>query len=273
MKKRRYLTLLAAALLAVAPVATTATTLATHADVVKAEKYRSTPDPNATEIDFTAPTLRFEKYAMGGLQTIANWQRGVKVNHGKIMQNGDVLDFQDEEFYKNDRNGNPIMSWPLDWNNFTKEDKGTALIFVTIEGLHPHKKYTYLAQAPWHGKKGSGNYENGKLFWKTAEADDNGEIGDTDPGTPSGDESSSPIIKTQFAVGSKRKAVKRNYRVGTIDASSSRVRTYNSHGRFNHHYVYDQSNYKFNQRKVIKGKVYYKLYGRNNYVRANVIDF
>ena len=95
MKKRRYLTLLAAALLAVAPVATTATTLATHADVVKAEKYRSTPDPNATEIDFTAPTLRFEKYAMGGLQTIANWQRGVKVNHGKIMKNGDVLDFQD----------------------------------------------------------------------------------------------------------------------------------------------------------------------------------
>ena len=246
MKKRGYLTLVTAALLTVAPVATTATTLVTHAQVVKADS--GEPDSDAIKLvaSLRKPVLH--------LKPGDNWDEdklasNIKLNHGKVQ----YVSSLGISTYKRKKNGH------MDWNNPVYEtdlkngDEGVVVVTYSANGLKSHADYTYLSQVD----------DSGNLAWIT---------GTTYSGGDTPDEGA-PAVKMPFVVGSKRKATKRNYRVGTIDAEGSRVRTYNSRGKFNHHYVYDQSSYKFNQRKVIKGKVYYKLYGKNIYVRVNVINF
>lgn len=243
MKERRYLTLLTAALLAVAPVATTATTLATHVGVVKADSGELDSDAIKLTASLRKPVLHLQP---GDSWDDAKLAANIKLNHGKAQ-------YLSDSTYKRKKNGR------MDWNNPVSEtelkngDEGVVVLTYVANGLKSNTDYTYLSQVD----------DSGNLAWVT----------ETTYGGGDTSYDGQPAVKMPFIVGSKRKATKRNYRVGTIDASSSRVRTYNSHGRFNHHYVYDQSNYKFNQKKVIKGKAYYKLYGRNSYVRANVIDF
>lgn len=47
-----------------------------------------------------------------------------------------------------------------------------------------------------------------------------------------------------------------------------RIRVYGSNGKFAKKYVYGSKTYKFSQKKTIKGNVYYKIAGKNLWVRA-----
>lgn len=47
-----------------------------------------------------------------------------------------------------------------------------------------------------------------------------------------------------------------------------RIRVYGSNGKFAKKYVYGSKTYKFSQKKTIKGQVYYKIAGKNLWVRA-----
>lgn len=243
MNRRICLTLITATLLAVAPVA--ATTLTTYAQVVKAD----TGEPDSNAIKLTAslrkPVLHLNPGDNWDEDKLAN---NIKLNHGKVQ----YVITNTVYTYKKNKDGQIDWDTPVYETDLKNGDEGVVVASYEVEGLKPDTNYTFLTQVD----------DSGNLTWTTETS--NGEYSPVD---------TNPAVKMPFVVGSKKKATKHNYRVGTIDASSSRVRTYNSHGRFNHHYIYDQHNYKFNQRKVIKGKVYYKLYGKNRYVRANVIEF
>lgn len=173
----------------------------------------------------------------------------IKLNHGKVQ----YVITNTVYTYKKNKDGQIDWDTPVYETDLKNGDEGVVVVTYSANGLKSNADYTSLSQVD----------DSGNLAWIT---------GTTYSGGDTPDEGA-PAVKMPFVVGSKRKATKRNYRVGTIDAEGSRVRTYNSRGKFNHHYVYDQSSYKFNQRKVIKGKVYYKLYGKNIYVRVNVINF
>lgn len=271
MKKRKYLSIITAALLTISPVV--ATTLASNTTVVKAASTEEGKTITFTKV----PTLRFKVGADEGLQTIADWLKGVKVSDGYIDATGNVLDFSDQGFYKNDANGNPIMDWPLDWNDFKRGDEGTALIYVPIKGLKPLTHYRVLCQKPWHGKKGNGNFQNGALYWRTMKTDLDGEL-NSEFGSPTSDESSIPVIKAHFVVGSKKVAKKSSTvkvsKKGYVDVRrNKKVRTYTSTGKFSKHYVYGHHTYKLNRKKHIKGHgICYKIYGKNQWIPAKYLD-
>ena len=270
MKKRKYLAIIAAPLLTISLVI--ATNFTAHSDVVKAAS-----DEAAETITFTkVPTLKFKVGAYQGFQTVADWLKGVKVSDGYVKATGDIGDFDDVKFYKNDANGEPMMDWPLDWNDFKNGDEGTALVYVRISRLKPLTYYRVLCQKPWHGKKGNVYFQNGALYWRNMETDTYGDLWSVG-GTPSSDEPSCPVIKAHFVVGSKKKAVKKSKaksyrRVYVKVRKNRRVRTYTSSGRFSKHYVYGHHTYKVNSKKHVRRHgTCYKIYGKNQWIPAKYL--
>lgn len=252
----------ASALLAVAPIATVTTNIATTQTV------KAASEENVEKIYFTkVPTLKFKKNAEGGLQTIADWLKGVKVNEGYI-ESGDVGDFEANTFYKNDKHGEPIMDWQLDWSNFRNGDKGTALVYVEVKGLKPDTEYKVLVQADAPSDEYS--IRKGKLEWRLMKTDNHGNLGTLDNEYGS---YGYPVIKTQFVVGNKTASKISAKGYVNTRKRNSRVRTYTSTGRFSKHYVYGHHTYRLNQKKNISGLgLCYKIYGKNQWIPASKLS-
>lgn len=69
------------------------------------------------------------------------------------------------------------------------------------------------------------------------------------------------------------KKAKKNYVLATVKGRKNhKVRVYLENGKFAKKYVYGQKTYKLAEKKTIKGKTYYRIYGKKLWVRANKID-
>lgn len=78
------------------------------------------------------------------------------------------------------------------------------------------------------------------------------------------------IRASDILVGSKKSAVtKVNIKAKIKGKKNKKIRTYTSTGKLTKKYVYGKKTYKFTQRKTIKGKVYYKLNSKNQWVPAS----
>ncbi|NRO83420.1 hypothetical protein IMAU20062_01932 [Lactobacillus helveticus] len=133
--------------------------------------------------------------------------------------------------------------------------EGVIVVNLSLEKLNPNTTYSYLT-----------NTDNGDLVKIEHVTTSNG-FTDLDY---------NPAIKIPFVIGSKRVKIfsKKNYHKGKIAGRYNRhVKIYSYTAKFAHKYVYGGHIYKFNTRRTIKGKVYYKIYGKKQYVRANYIEF
>ena len=69
------------------------------------------------------------------------------------------------------------------------------------------------------------------------------------------------------------KKAKKNYVLATVKGRKNhKVRVYLANGKFAKKYVYGQKAYKLAEKKTIKGKTYYRIYGKNLWVRASKIE-
>lgn len=79
------------------------------------------------------------------------------------------------------------------------------------------------------------------------------------------------IAKNEYVkvVNTMTEARKTNVRAIIKGRKNQKVRTYSSVGKFSHHYVYGKRSYKFTSKKNIKGKTYYKLSGKDEWILAS----
>lgn len=69
------------------------------------------------------------------------------------------------------------------------------------------------------------------------------------------------------------KKAKKSYVLAVVKGRKNhKVRVYLENGKFAKKYVYGQKTYKLAEKKTIKGKTYYRIYGKKLWVRANKID-
>ena len=69
------------------------------------------------------------------------------------------------------------------------------------------------------------------------------------------------------------KKAKKNYVLATVKGRKNhKVRVYLVNGKFAKKYVYGQKTYKFAEKKIIKGKTYYRIYGKKLWVRASDLN-
>lgn len=69
------------------------------------------------------------------------------------------------------------------------------------------------------------------------------------------------------------KKAKKNYVLAVVKGRKNhKVRVYLANGKFAKKYVYGQKTYKLAEKKTIKGKTYYRIYGKNLWVRASKIE-
>ncbi|MDB6262150.1 hypothetical protein ODV15_06190 [Lactobacillus amylovorus] len=233
MRKRKILGVVAAALLAVTPVTTTGITLIGHSNVVSA----------ATEIKLSSkkPYLRLAPGSSFDSFTIV---KDIKSNVGTVdyVENIDV--------YKKASNGDVKWGYPVHEEQLKPGTEGVIVVTVDVHDLK-NGSYTYMTKT---------------------------DAGDIVPTTE--DDmyyTRDAAIEIPFVVGSKKSnlvSTKRSSRTAVITGRyNNKVRTYTSRGKFAHHYVYSGHSYKFNVRRVIKGKTYFKLYGKRQYVRADKLKF
>lgn len=69
------------------------------------------------------------------------------------------------------------------------------------------------------------------------------------------------------------KKAKKSYVLAVVKGRKNhKVRVYLENGKFAKKYIYGQKTYKLAEKKTIKGKTYYRIYGKKLWVRANKID-
>ena len=69
------------------------------------------------------------------------------------------------------------------------------------------------------------------------------------------------------------KKAKKSYVLAVVKGRKNhKVRVYLENGKFAKKYVYGQKTYKLAEKKTIKGKTYYRIYGKNLWVRASKIE-
>lgn len=243
MKKNKCLSIIAAGLLAVAPMATVGSTIVEN-HVVKADS-ASADETVDLKVTLKKPYITLTKGKFWDTDNIKNL---LKPNHGKIE-----LVSSDLATFKKGKDGKIKWNNPVYENDLKNGDEGIVIAKVELEHLDKDVNYSYDTKVD----------DSGDLVNVVTPSNDGNTYYDKDL-----------AVKIPFVVGSKKTTKKAKYRRGYITGRyNRRVRTYTSRSKFAHKYVYGGHNYKFNTRKVIKGKVYYKLYGKKQYVRASYIEF
>lgn len=78
-----------------------------------------------------------------------------------------------------------------------------------------------------------------------------------------------PIKVTSSSAKAKTSVSKVNLRGYIKGKKNSKIKTYTAAGKATKHYVYGKHTYKLNQKKTIKGKTYYKIYGKSYWIPAS----
>ena len=69
------------------------------------------------------------------------------------------------------------------------------------------------------------------------------------------------------------KRAEKNYVLATVKGRKNhKARVYLANGKFAKKYVYGQKTYKLAEKKIIKGKTYYRIYGKKLWVRASDLN-
>ena len=264
MKKFKGISLAVAALLTVAPVATIS--IANGSQAADAAVTNNQSNPIELHIDLKKPYITLTKGDLWDRDTIQNI---LEPNHGKIELVSTLTTF------KKDKNGNVEWNNPVYENDLKNGDEGVIIAEVELEDLSKSENVDYSYDTKVDN--------SGDLVKVVTPSNDgytyyNKDIAVKIPfvvGTKkTASNKNTAVVKTKHVKKAKKAKHTRRYRRGRITGRRNRrVRTYTSRGKFSHHYVYGRHSYKFNTRKVIKGKVYYKIYGKSQYVRASYIKF
>ena len=254
MKSKKYLTLITASLLAVAPV--TGIALASqpvsevHAatvltsDQLMAPYYKQDNEKvseNATIVHITKKSPRLNAY---NKEYVGNFtQRRItdlSTTHGRIEKVEFVY------VYPVFDDGRPDWEHGLNREDKLKAGKQyVAMIQAKVTGLHENRDYE-----SWQGDL-DGNHD---LSW----------------GGLWSDRSLDVALLVPVHVSKNQAPVRYNK---VITKSANRVRTYKSNGAFSHHYVYKDHTYKVSGKKYIKGRgMCYKRSGKNQYIPVKYLQ-
>lgn len=258
-KSIKYTGIIAAALLAVAPVFG-ATAIVTQPTVVKAAT--GTPDENGVTVKLTKKSPYIKAYnGETVLQLRKTRVNDVTSNYGKVSK----LEFMN--IYHAFDNGEPDYGSQLKAGEKLKSGKNyVALLSFTVTDLPnigSNVVYNYLQQtdadeAPQWG-----------YVWGN-----DGSLGEfEEPSFYSGAAITVPVKVSNKKVSIKKSSTKKVNLHGYVKVKKNhKVRTYTSSGKFSKHYVYGHHTYKLNQKKNIKGHgTCYKIYGKSQWIPAKYL--
>lgn len=261
MKSKKYLTLITASLLAVAPLTGIALASQSVSEVQAApvltqdqlmesyyrqdsEKMKSDGvDETVVRISKKTPYLTAynnEKVTTFNSRRITD----LSSNHGHIEQVEYIIAYPVFD------NGHPDWKHALGMDDKLKAGKQyVALVQAVVSGLHEDRTY-----ASWRTNDPFANFE---MFWKNDDS-------------YRGDSLNVATLVPVYV--SKKQAPIRYNKV--ITKSANRVRTYKSNGAFSHHYVYKNHTYKVSGKKYIKGRgMCYKRSSKNQYIPVKYLQY
>lgn len=256
--KKRLAVMAASALLAVAPIATITTSIATTQTVSAAEMSPSQLMPDYYEsydgdyplIKLTKKTPYLTAYPGQTVNSLSKKQvKDVTSNYGHVSKMTSV------DVYKANDEGRPDFGRVLKKNFALKpgENYVAALRFDMSgfpEKYSEHSLYAYFEQI-----SSDSELEENTVYTQS--------IADYAtllvPVHVDGTKPASTSISAKGYVNTRKR--------------NSRVRTYTSTGKFSKHYVYGHHTYRLNQKKNIDGLgLCYKIYGKNQWIPASKLS-
>lgn len=256
MKSKKYLTLIAASLLAVAPVTSVVVasqpTTEVHAATVLTSDQLMAPyysqdnekvSENTTIIHISKKSPRLNAYNNEKVETLTKRRiTDLSSNHGHIGEVGDI------DVYPVFDNGRPDWKHVLDRNAKLKAGKQyVAAIQATVTGLHEKQNYE-----SWQAYSDNDH----EIAWAGQWSNNDGSIG--------------AVLLVPVSVSNKQAPVRYNK---VITKYANRVKTYKSNGSFSHHYAYKNHTYKVSGKKYIKGRgMCYKISGKNQYIPVKYLQ-
>lgn len=254
--------LIAAALFATTPLVENIAGL--NNNVVQATGGQPTPGATKLVLGLKKPKLVFpapsdKLYAWGYYTERENEIiNDITINHGKIND-------ANFSFYEKGKNGKVRWEHPIEPDSKTPAAGTEGVVIVSsidVDGLKLSTNYTFLSKAD----------DSGELVWSDHATDQwNKEIIQEDGPLPA--------IKIPYVIGGKKtnrtssSGNKINAHVYVAAKRNRRVRTYTSHGKFSHHYVYGHRTYRVNKRKHINNHgTCYKIYGKNQWIPSKYIS-
>ncbi|KRM33954.1 hypothetical protein FC44_GL000633 [Lactobacillus intestinalis DSM 6629] len=258
--KKRLAVMAASALLAVAPIATVTTSIATTQTVSAAEMsskdlmkdyYDSSDTENEfyTLIKLTKKTPYLTAYPGETVASLSKKRvKDVTSNYGHVSK------LTSMSVYNADDEGRPDFGQVLKWKQSLKSGHSyVAALRFTLGGIPRKGNYIYVSQNPYLP-------ESELITDAFASAQEGADdvillvpvhVTETKPASAS------------FSAKGYVNTIKRN----------SRVRTYTSTGRFSKHYIYGHHTYRLNQKKNINGLgLCYKIYGKNQWIPAGKLS-
>lgn len=259
MKKTKILSLVAAALLTVAPVVTTVTTGSDAVQVVKAaemspsqlmQDYYDSYDSDDLLIKLTKTTPYLSAYSGETVNSLSKKQiKDVRSNYGHVskMTSMDVYKTNDEgrpdlgqrlkHGQKLQSNGSYVAALRFDVTSFPKQDND--------------QEYTFFSQNPYHADE----YDLEESHaW-------------------AGDSAGDVTLLVPVHVDGRKPTKSSTYGYITTRKRNSRVRTYTSSGKFSRHYVYGHHTYRVSSKRHIKHHgTCYKLYGKNQWIPKKYVS-
>ena len=257
--KKRLAIMAASALLAVAPIATVTTNIATTQTVKAAEMspsqlmqdYYNSYTGDDLFVKLTKKTPYLTAYPGQTVSSLSKKQvKDVTSNYGHVSKMTSM------DVYKANDEGRPDFSQRLKKGQSLQSGQSyVAALRFTLSGF-PDKKdnpeYTYFRQANYNPEDDLSDM----VTYPGQEADDATLLV---PVHVDGTKPASTKISAKGYVNTRKR--------------NSRVRTYTSTGRFSKHYVYGHHTYRLNQKKNISGLgLCYKIYGKNQWIPASKLS-
>lgn len=257
--KKRLAVMAASALLAVAPIATVTTSIATTQTASAAEMsskdlmkdYYDSYDSDNPLIKLTKKTPYLTAYPGETVGSLSKKRvKDVTSNYGHVSAMTSM------NVYKANDDGRPDFSEILKGGQSLKSGQNyVAALKFTLSGFPRKGEYGYIYQ---YGYDFDGTHDLHNDGWASAGQ----EAIDVTLLVPVHVTGAKPA-STSFSAKGYVNTRKRN----------SRVRTYTSTGSFSKHYVYGHHTYRLNQKKNISGLgLCYKIYGKNQWIPASKLS-
>lgn len=263
--KKRYLSVVAAALLAVSPVAAGVVGLTNPPTEVKAatsltsdQLMKDYYDSAEAELDgdrllkLTKTTPYLTAYTGQTVASLAKERiKDVTSNYGHVSSKLDTF------IYPANDDGRPEFNSILSKNKTLKKNENyVAALRFEVSAIPPIPHPGYDTEYAYYSIDSDGKSE----LNKNRTGQDYAVVAILVPVHVNGTKSASTTFSARGYVNTRKR--------------NSKVRTYTSTGKFSKHYVYGQHTYRLNQKKNIKGQgLCYKISGKNQWIQSKYILF
>lgn len=274
MKNKKTLAVIAAALLAVSPVAAGAVSLPSATTVKAATQLSS---DQLMEPYYASAIKDGQEFDLDTLVKISKTNPVLPVTAGETVRQirkqritdvsanvGHLSSLQSLHIYKTFDNGRPDYSTEL--HSSDKVQQGVNYVAVLNFNYSPAAGDDENYVSVYYGDYGSDPMSLDDNDWGYAAL-----LVPVEVSAPAKSSATAPAKKSNS---SQKTAVRKrtSKRAYVKTRKNRRVRTYTSRGRFSKHYVYGHHTYKVTSKKRIKGRGYcWKLSGKNQYVPAKYV--